>query len=209
MLRNNVHLPQSELAMSRRFVDTGLSWYDTHTFFAERGGRMPLLGEYFALFSEPLKNSQGIPYSNKRTRLFRTNLLRKREKPRIEWIDALFVYRDSQWYLHQKHTLVGDCFEAQERIPLIDFFHKDGMVALDVLTESGWPSPPPQLSSSRYKVFSLRPKDRHVAVLYIGHQGPQLRCNEPPGYEGTNRGGRPVYSLASPVNLEQRLSPTG
>ncbi|MBS3144368.1 hypothetical protein J4208_02170 [Candidatus Woesearchaeota archaeon] len=207
MLQNNVRLPQLGIAMGRRFTDIGLNWYDTHKLFAELGGRMPVLGESCALFSEPLTNSQGIPYSDKRAHSFRTSLLRKREKARIEWIDALFICKDEQWYLHQKHIWVGDHFEAQEKIPLTDFLHEDGVVALDVLTEGGWPSS--KVSGSKYTAFSWRPQHQHVAVLYVGSEGPQLRYNERPIHESPNRGGRPVYSLASLLALEQRLSPTG
>lgn len=207
MSQKNVHLSQSGFDIGRRLVDIELNWYDSHRALAERQARMPLLKHYGALFSEPLANSQGIPYSNRRTRSFRTSLLKKRDNPTIEWIDALFICKDGQWYLHQNHVFVKGQLEAQEKIPLPPSFLEDGLVALDILTAEGFPSS--KVSGSRYPVFCWRPQDQNVAVFYVGSEGPQIRCNERPSHESPNRGSRPVYYLPPSIALEQRLSPTG
>ncbi len=206
MSQKNVRLLQSGFDFGRKLVDTGLNWYDSHKALADRNARMPLLKHYSAIFSEPLTNSQGILYSNRRTRSFRTSLL-KRDNPTLEWIDALFIYKDGQWYLHQNHVFLKGQLEAQEKILLPPSFLEEGLVALDILTPEGFPSS--KISGSRYTLFCWPPKDQHVAVFYTDPEGSQLRFNEPPTYASSNRGSRPVYSLSPNLALEQRLSPTG
>lgn len=197
MPSRQLYIPHLKIEVARTIRYRGYAWYDLHKDLATKDLRMPLLSEFLALLkAETLYFDNGQELSSLRRRVIQRHLLGKEDATSGEFLDAQFIRRGGNWYLHQRHHLGPNGIDLLfEELPLEELVLSAGVLHLTDFSSLGIPS---QLSTKG--IISYRPpEDRCVACYFVNKGKASLRFDYDSNAIDLRVGVRPVRDRRSEV----------